>query len=384
VLLHAATLTCRLSADEVSDLGNHILEREPATAAHAQSALPLVAATLIAADSVQGVSSWLSIEQQGWRQDLTVAEALVHVEQAMVLIARGRLVQAREHAERAMRLADTDWHEVGALSTIVLAAIALEVREPALSEQILTGAGRRRSASLALTAMLDILSASVDAQRGHWTNALDRLLACGRQLEASGWRNPALFPWRPWAISLHHRLGDTRSALALADEEHARAATWGAPATLGRALRLQGWLHGGSRGVTMLREAADTLRSSANQLELARTLVLLGRQLGDGAEAEATLREGGTLAATCGATWLVERAQCGQGTTQPETALTRTERRVAALASRGLTNQEIADELGVSSRAVEKHLTNSYRKLGITGRPGLVEAFAGTELADVR
>ncbi|MFD5030346.1 AAA family ATPase [Streptomyces sp. NPDC058405] len=373
VLLCSGTLTGRLSAAEAARTANRILEREPAASARAHTALPLVVITLFAAESVQGVDSWLSTEQQTRRQNATGADdVLLFAERALVLVSQGRLTQAREHVERAMGLAETDWRE---MSVIALSSVALELRDPALSERILARARGRRSAGLALAATLQILQASVDAQRGLRARALESLLACGRQLDGSGWQNSALFPWRPHAIGLHHRLGDSRSALCLAEEEHAWATEWGAPTGLGRALRLKGWLHGGE-GVPLLREAVEVLRGSAYELELARTLVLLGRQLGNGPEAEAALREAGALAAACGAPWLVERAELGLGTAAPprKVVLTRSERRVISLVGRGLTNQEIAGELGVSSRAVEKHLTNSYRKLGVSGRHELADA----------
>src|SRR5205085_3215177 len=52
-------------------------------------------------------------------------------------------------------------------------------------------------------------------------------------------------------------------------------------------------------------------------------------------------------------------------------ALTGSERRVVAMAASGRTNREIAEELYVTQRAVELHLTNAYRKLGVSGRAGL-------------
>ena len=55
--------------------------------------------------------------------------------------------------------------------------------------------------------------------------------------------------------------------------------------------------------------------------------------------------------------------------------LTPGERRVVELAARGRSNRQIANDLFVTVKAVEWHLANSYRKLGITGRtelPGAV------------
>ena len=43
------------------------------------------------------------------------------------------------------------------------------------------------------------------------------------------------------------------------------------------------------------------------------------------------------------------------------------------LALRGLSNREIAEELVVTVKAVEWHLSNAYRKLGINSRGELGE-----------
>lgn len=55
-------------------------------------------------------------------------------------------------------------------------------------------------------------------------------------------------------------------------------------------------------------------------------------------------------------------------------ALTASELRVARCAADGRSNREIAQELFVSMKAVEKHLGSVYRKLAIEGRGELAAA----------
>ena len=56
--------------------------------------------------------------------------------------------------------------------------------------------------------------------------------------------------------------------------------------------------------------------------------------------------------------------------------LTARELAVLRLAARGLDNAEIADRLTLSVRTVERHLSNTYLKLGVSGKVARAAAVA--------
>ena len=64
-----------------------------------------------------------------------------------------------------------------------------------------------------------------------------------------------------------------------------------------------------------------------------------------------------------------------QSTPGAVASLTPREREVARLASRGMSDRAIAEQLGVSVRTVESHLARAYAKLGLPGRTALTSVF---------
>ena len=122
------------------------------------------------------------------------------------------------------------------------------------------------------------------------------------------------------------------------------------------------------------------------RVEHARALAALGRWVRlnrQPVEAREPLREALAVAVRCGADGLAAeiRTELGAAGARPRTealsgpgALTPSERRVAALAADGRTNRDIAQELFVTPKTVEVHLSAAYRKLGIASRRGLAQA----------
>src|SRR3954452_15947156 len=79
------------------------------------------------------------------------------------------------------------------------------------------------------------------------------------------------------AIALHSTEGDPDEIRRLLDWEVKEAREWGTPRGIGVALRAKGLVEGGGdRGLDLLSESVETLRSSPARLELARSLADLG------------------------------------------------------------------------------------------------------------
>jgi DNA-binding CsgD family transcriptional regulator len=224
--------------------------------------------------------------------------------------------------------------------------------------------------------------------QGRVAEGLEDLLAVGTLLTRATIICPSYLPWRSDAALAHLALGDRDSAQQLAQEELELAEAFGVPRALGVAKRAAGVVAGGQRGDLMLREALDAFERGDARLERARTLADLGallRRRNRRTEARELLREALDAAHRSCARKLAEQVEIELRATgaRPRRvvltgldSLTASERRIAELASGGLTNREIAQTLFITARTVEGHLTSVFRKLRLDSRRELAAALA--------
>ena len=224
--------------------------------------------------------------------------------------------------------------------------------------------------------------------QGRVAEGLEDFLGLGADLTRSIVTCPSYLPWRSEAALAQLALGDRESAARLAEEELELAQAFGAPRALGVAKRAAGVVAGGDRGALLLREAIEAFELGDARLERARALADLGallRRRNRRTEARELLREALDAAHRAEAGPLAERAEAELRATgaRPRRvvltgldSLTASERRIAELASTGLTNREIAQTLFVTARTVEGHLTSVFRKLRVQSRDELPAALA--------
>jgi DNA-binding CsgD family transcriptional regulator len=214
--------------------------------------------------------------------------------------------------------------------------------------------------------------------RGERAAAIEDLREAGRTAGALGF-GPVISGWR-CALALALAGEDPAEALALAEQDLGLARDSGLARPIGIALRTVGIVQArADTAIESLRESVAVLERGPSRLEHARSLVALGGALRRGnqpREARSMLSAGLDLAIICGAERLTEDAQqellaAGGRRRKREQqgieSLTASELRVAKLASDGLSNVEIAQNLFVSVKTVETHLAHVYGKFGLAG-----------------
>ncbi|HEY2764602.1 MAG TPA: AAA family ATPase [Pseudonocardiaceae bacterium] len=297
----------------------------------------------------------------------------------------GALVEAEANLRDALWATTTTSQQIGVpVMTSYLAEVLMEQGNLDEAEKVLGQAGpSQQLPSTGYWAWLLSSRARLLTLRGRIEEGLQTWLACGHRFTAHGGQNPAVVSWRSGAALAMHHLGRVDEARGLADQEITLARRWGAPTTIGRALRVAGLVQPDQGGLALLQEAATVIASSPARLDHAKILIDLGaalRRSGRRNEARAQLRRGVELAYVCGATPLVRHGWTelrASGARPRHTvpsgpgALTPSERRVAELAAAGNSNRDIAQTLFITTNTVEVHLTRVYRKLAISGRSDL-------------
>ena len=137
-------------------------------------------------------------------------------------------------------------------------------------------------------------------------------------------------------------------------------------------------------GAAQLQRALDEWGDAAPPFERARATFVLGtvlRRTLRRRESRSALHGAFEAFETLGASLWADRAKRMLGAQEEASLdllqpLTPAERRVAEIVASGATNRATADQLFVSIRAVEVHLTSIYRKLGIRSRTELAGLLA--------
>ncbi|MFC9876302.1 helix-turn-helix transcriptional regulator [Nocardia salmonicida] len=236
--------------------------------------------------------------------------------------------------------------------------------------------------------------AHVLAARGalHWVAgdpeaSLADYLECGKVLTTLEVANPAVVPWRSRASLVAVAVGRRDLAAALADEELAAARRWGSPGAVGCALHALGMARRDGRSVITLERAVELLEVADARYALMPALCDLGQLYaaeGDSVRSRAAAESVARLADAAGA---APMAQCAASILtaldlrRGVATLTKQEHRIAGLALHGNSNKSIAQTMFLAVRTVEFHLSNVYRKLGISGRSELRIMLDGSECA---
>ena len=314
------------------------------------------------------------------------AESLLRLSQ--VATRRGDAVRAAELAAESLDVAEqlelphmTCSALLGCASAALILGNAMRARELAVRGAALA----ERSSDPPYVVLHKALLGSLDLALGEYAAAASRLRPLLTRLNVLGVRPATQSIWADTMEALT-AVGELDEAAKVAADLERSAQE---PTTAAVAARCAGILaaaHGDTDGA--LAELTRALRLhdevSPIPLDRGRTLVALGvlqRRLKQRAAARVTLSEAAAMFEGIGARLWAARARTElariSGRAPRPDDLTVTERHVAELVARGMSNREVAAELFVTVRAVESTLTKAYAKFGVRSRTELAARLRG-------
>ena len=266
-----------------------------------------------------------------------------HLPIAVIAVHRGQLELAREHSERALKLAGGQFPLHPPQHMAVLGLVALWSGDSSAAAE--------------------------------WLGAADQ------QAAALGWGEPSVRWWSSDYSELLLELGRIADAVRVLDVWERDAARVGRDWVLAHVTRCRGLVAAAQGSVdqaaSLLRAGGCAARGRRGSLRPgSRTACTRHRPAAGAAEARRPRSDRGgarRLRATRGGHLGREGArELGRiGGRTREEGLTAAEHRVAALVAEGRTNREVAAALFLGERTVAGHLTHIYAKLGVRSRTEL-------------
>jgi DNA-binding CsgD family transcriptional regulator len=266
-----------------------------------------------------------------------------HLPIAVIAVHRGQFELAREHSERALRLAEEQFVFHPPQHMAILGLVALWTGDRSAAAEWL-GKADRRAAEL-------------------------------------GWGEPSVRWWSADYAEMLLELGRIDEAVRVVDVWEADGTRIGREWVLAHVTRCRGLVAAAQEAIdqaaSLLQQAVAQHEEVGDPFGRARALLGLGivrRRARQKRAARVAISDAlGGFEQLGAATWVEKaRAELGSiGGRRREEGLTAAELRVAALVAEGQTNREVAAALFLGERTVAGHLTHIYAKLGVRSRTEL-------------
>jgi ATP/maltotriose-dependent transcriptional regulator MalT len=349
-------------------------------------------------DIAEPVLDWL--DAGALRAGAAGARGMPLAVRARMQMRRGRLVEALATADEAVELAEsTGQHSLQATVLAFLAEI-----EALLGREADARAHAGRALEMAHGIRAEILEiyahtalATLELGYVRMEAAVEHLTRADTLVERMGITDPGFVFVRPMLVDALHRVGETGQAERLLAEYEERAEASGRLRAQAAAARCRGLLADDGEYEDWFARALELYDRIDDPIGRSATLLALGarrRRSRRRAASREPLQEALALFERVGAmpwAWQVrhELELAGAGTEEDALRLvaagsaleelTPQELRVALLVGRGLANRQVAGELFVSTRTVEAHLRQIYRKLDLRSRTELARLVAGLD-----